>query len=85
MNLMTTPLCGHCEEPLLPGEDIRKGLHIECMTRLVLGSVAHQQRRCGCFGGTEQEDPHLTKREAARAAYQYGKLLHDLRAQVEAN
>lgn len=72
--------CGWCAEPLRPGDE---GLliphlsgdrcgpvpyHAECNLRQVLGSVAHQGRRCSCFGGAFEDDPALSKREAARAA-----------------
>lgn len=30
--------------------------HIECFLRSVLGSVAHLERRCTCFGGDVPED-----------------------------
>lgn len=63
-------ICGFCEEPILPRERADGNLHRECHLRLVVGSVAHQQRRCGCFvAGSEESDPrHMTKRQAARMA-----------------
>lgn len=42
--------------------------HRECTLRGIVGSVGHQLRECGCFGGTYDDPPGLTKREAARAA-----------------
>jgi len=38
--------------------------------RLVIGSVAHLERRCCCYvpGSTEDDPPHMTPRQAARAA-----------------
>jgi hypothetical protein len=42
--------------------------HAECFIRAVVGSVAHQQRRCSCHGGTGEDDPALSKRAAAIAA-----------------
>jgi hypothetical protein len=58
--------------------------HRECFLRLVVGSVAHQERRCTCFSGTASEDgeprsgelrsvsgeddPSLSKRQAAVVA-----------------
>jgi hypothetical protein len=43
--------------------------HRECFLRLVVGSVAHQERRCTCFAGTANEDESgMTKRQAALAA-----------------
>lgn len=46
----------------------RRPVHWECAARAVLGSVGHQQGRCGCYGGTEEDPPGMTRREAARAA-----------------
>jgi hypothetical protein len=45
-------------------------MHVECLLRLTIGSVAHIERRCGCYvaGSTESDPPHMTLREAARAA-----------------
>lgn len=42
--------------------------HIECHMRTIVGSIAHQRRRCACFGGTDDDPPGLTRRAAARAA-----------------
>ena len=44
--------------------------HHECFARCILGSVAHQNRRCSCFvpGSEEEDPPGMTRREAARAA-----------------
>jgi len=63
--------CGHCNEEILPGE--RAGsrgvpLHTECLIRMSVGSVAHQQKTCSCFGGTGEDPPTMTTREAAKAA-----------------
>jgi len=49
-------------------------IHRECMIRSVLGSVTHLRGRCREQGG--DEDCHaceegLTKREAARATYEF--------------
>jgi len=42
--------------------------HQECMLRTVLGSLAHVERRCTCYGGTKNDEAHgaLTKRQEAR-------------------
>lgn len=42
----------------------------ECFIRQTVGSVAHQEGRCQCHGGTEtdEDDPTISKREAARRA-----------------
>jgi hypothetical protein len=80
-----TPLgepCGWCREPI---EEADNGLliphvernytmerphHIECFIRETAGSVAHQLRRCKCFGGGDRGEMEegMTKREAARQA-----------------
>lgn len=51
-------------------------VHLECLLRQAYGSVAHQQRRCACFGGDGEDHPGLTKREAAKAAVAYYEKLH---------
>lgn len=43
-------------------------LHAECSLRGVIGSLAHIERRCSCYGGSEDDPPGMTKREAAQAA-----------------
>jgi hypothetical protein len=45
--------------------------HIECYIRLTVGSLAHQQRKCSCYGGTEHDPPGMTLRQAAIAAFEY--------------
>lgn len=67
--------CGWCAEPiealdagvfLVDGES---PFHHACFIRQIAGSVAHQQRRCSCYGGRNDEGENgVTKREAARAA-----------------
>jgi hypothetical protein len=68
-------ICSWCSEPILPGErSIIPGmqlLHRECECRMVFGSVGHQKGRCTCHGGTEGDPLGLTKREAARAAWEF--------------
>lgn len=49
---------GGCDQPT----------HQECFIRQVVGSVAHQQRRCSCYGGVGEDVGAL--RAAARAAMQ---------------
>jgi hypothetical protein len=71
---MAAERCLHCNEPILAGErvmpinDGQDLLHRECMIRMVMGSVAHQEERCSCFGGTGEDDPDLSIRENAKAA-----------------
>jgi hypothetical protein len=45
--------------------------HRECHIRHIVGSVGHQQGRCSCFGGTEEDPVGITKREAAQAAVRF--------------
>jgi hypothetical protein len=79
MEHVATPVgarCAHCEEPItaqdhgwvLPPQEL--SFHHACFLRGVIGSVAHQQRRCSCFipGSTCSDDPALTRRQAAEAA-----------------
>ncbi len=65
-------ICQWCEEPI--EEDALRSpfqdMHRECGYRLACGSLAHLQRRCSC----------MTKREAARAAWDFGILLDTVRA-----
>lgn len=66
------PLCPCCDEPILEGErlapDMRPPTHYECGLRAVIGSVGHQRGRCSCFGGSEEDPPGMTRRQAATAA-----------------
>jgi hypothetical protein len=45
--------------------DCAEPLHFACAMRVTVGSIGHQQRKCGCFNGTEGDPPNLTKRDAA--------------------
>lgn len=48
--------------------------HIECWTRQLFGSTGHQLRLCPCFGGDyEGEPPEMSKRDAARAAWELAR------------
>jgi hypothetical protein len=61
----------YCQEPVLPGENCQQpDMHQECAMRSILGSVAHQEKRCSCFvrDSEEGDPPGMTKREAAHAA-----------------
>lgn len=66
-------LCILCEERVIEGDtgtinSYDQVTHYECMIRSVVGSVGHQQQRCSCYGGTDEDPPGLTRREAAIAA-----------------
>lgn len=66
--------CSWCEEPILPGEktlpNLQPPAHVPCGVRMMVGSLAHVEGRCGCFvEGSEEGDPlGITKRQAAEAA-----------------
>jgi hypothetical protein len=76
-------LCRHCHEPINEGEDgwlipsidygaAELAFHHACHLRQIIGSVAHQQRRCSCYGGTASgEEDGMTRREGAEAALRY--------------
>jgi hypothetical protein len=77
-------ICLHCGEPVLwdepceripvmtaEGDAIRAHLgrmHRNCFLRGLLGGVGHIEGRCSCYGGTYDDPPEMTKREAADAA-----------------
>lgn len=61
--------CTWCDEPIAEDEQTEGQRHIECAARSVIGSVGHLNQRCSCFGGTEEDPPGLTTREAAKAAH----------------
>lgn len=45
--------------------------HKECRFRAVVGPLAHLERRCRCFGGTDHESPGLTRRQEAIAVWNH--------------
>ena len=72
-------ICQYCDEEILPGERadvIGSDFHRECLFRTGAGSVGHIRKRCSCYGGTEEDPPGMTKREAAKAALAEWKLRH---------
>jgi len=86
VELIPTPVgqaCAFCEEPIELGDRgctiphieergaSEKPYHFECHIRMIVGSLAHQQRRCSCYGGTEHDPPGMTLRQAARAAFHF--------------
>jgi hypothetical protein len=71
--------CEHCEEEFETGDDgfvipvmtdpPREGyFHRACWLRSTIGSVGHQKCLCHCYGGSEEDPPGLSRREAAQAA-----------------
>jgi hypothetical protein len=69
--------CVYCNELVVMGDDgwiLVDGsvLHRECHFRSMAGSVAHQQKRCSCFGGIgSDEEDGMTRRQGAEAALAY--------------
>jgi hypothetical protein len=70
--------CFYCQEQIAMGDDgwiLVDGhmLHRECSLRSMIGSVAHQQRRCSCYGGgaASEGESGMTRRQAAKAAMDY--------------
>ena len=84
-DLIETPVgssCGRCSELIDKGnhgvvmpyignpDSPYYYLHLECYLRGVFGSLGHQRRQCSCYGGTLEDPPEMTPREAAIAAVQ---------------
>jgi len=68
--------CTYCDEVVRIGDDgwiLGDGsvLHRECNLRAVIGSVAHLQKRCSCYGGTGNHEDGMTRRQGALAAMEY--------------
>lgn len=46
--------------------------HVECFMRQTVGGLNHQRGTCSCQGGPDDPDaPGLSKREAAREAWEH--------------
>jgi len=70
--------CFYCDEPVTIMDNPEtvntsegpRAAHMECNFRAAMGSVAHIEKRCGCFvpGSTETDPQGMTCREAAKAA-----------------
>jgi len=80
-------ICRSCDEPLTVAEVARATIsslpdgtvcwtHQAGAVRQVVGSVAHQQRRCTCDGGPAHEDESLSPPQAAEAALAYWQRRH---------
>jgi len=76
-------LCSWCEEHIEPdqnGIEMVHGwgpgweyrpIHQECLMRSVIGSLAHIEGRCTCFGGTmDFNEPRMSKRQEALIVFQ---------------
>ena len=75
--------CGYCRERIEAGDQgvvipdvglrrvVGRPYHYECHMRMIVGSVAHLQGRCSCYGGDDADPPEMTLRQAARAAFEY--------------
>ena len=75
--------CLHCGEPATLDAATRQALHRECAIRMVVGSVGHLLGQCSCFGGTREDPPALSTREAARKAASLSEALHNIDAARE--
>lgn len=53
-------------------------LHRTCFIRQIVGSVAHQTRRCSCYvpGSVEDDPPGTSLREGAKSARLLFELVH---------
>lgn len=53
------------------GIELREWLayHLECHLRQVLGSYGHLTKQCSCHGGSLEDPPELSRRQAALLAY----------------
>lgn len=83
---VSTPVgrpCLHCHEPIGVGDRglLRmtvtadgarvEPLHRECDLRAMVGSLGHVRGRCACYGGTEEDPPGLSARDAAKAVWDH--------------
>jgi hypothetical protein len=65
--------CLLCDERIEEGDTgtingFKQIIHYECGMRSVIGSVGHQMRLCSCYGGTVEDPPGMSRRQAAIAA-----------------
>jgi hypothetical protein len=69
-------ICDWCEEMILsddlgvilPSTESDTTFHRCCFLRSLIGSAGHQKQTCACYGGTEEDPPDMTKKQAAEAA-----------------
>jgi len=58
--------------PQLSSGDTTIGFfHLECFMRMIIGSVGHQMNMCECHGGHDDSEDGLTRRAAARLAWDF--------------
>lgn len=84
-------VCLRCEEPIAETDSgvtmpyygkrgtppVERAIHVECHIRSFVGSVAHQEMRCPCYGGIDDEvNDGMSRREAARAAVDLFRRTH---------
>lgn len=77
-------MCAWCDEPVSvdeyedgPLRDLPlANFHLECNVRAVVGSAAHQLHECHCYGGTREDPPGMSKRDAAKLAFETWHQLH---------
>jgi hypothetical protein len=65
-------VCAWCDEPIAPDDRLAPNCqaptHYECGLRAAVGSLGHQRKLCSCYGGTYDDPPGATRRQAAIAA-----------------
>lgn len=74
-------VCIHCDEEITEDEFAYPNggyAHRNCHMRQCIGSVAHVEKRCGCYveGSVEGDPPGMSRREAANAAVAAWKKIH---------
>jgi len=75
---LTEHVCIMCTGEIEPDDNacltpVGQYFHLECWLRPVMGSIAHLEGRCSCFGGTDDhfEGEQLPYRDDARATLQW--------------
>jgi hypothetical protein len=72
-------ICPECETEFEAGDsgqampygDVVRHVHKECMLRIMVGPLAHHERRCHCFGGEGNDTPGMTRRQEAIAVWNW--------------
>lgn len=79
--------CLYCDEVFVEGDEgflvpydmaigtREVGQHRECFFRSIFGSVGHMKKTCPCYGGTEEDPPGMSRRQAALAACEFDETL----------